>query len=1074
MLNNTLQIYRNGEEHVLINIDKQTRFSHQIMGEHLVRSTITIDTALDISEGDYIIFRGEQFTLNRPQPPIDKQSNSKYIYDFEFEGYVYDLRDMPFMHLGALEFSIFIKPLGLVQMVVACMNEISVGWAVGAVDDLPEQLMDFYADGKGHTCKEALIKGVDIFKLEFWLTGKTINFTKKAGVDTSLVFKYGKNNGLYSITRLSNDDVPYFNRLIIQGGTKNIPYTYRGGAKRLRLEEPYLEIPLTGGKKRRVSSVVLDEVYPQRTGTVTAVSDDFLNITDSSIDFDLNGLKIEGTTPTIEFITGSNAGQIFEINSYDHATKKINILPITQADGKTLPSPVFSIEVGHKYKFIGIIMPAPYFTSAENDLRTKGLEILARASSVIPPYRIIADPKFIRDNGTVVNAGDRVRIVDDPIGVDASIRVTGVGFPLVAHDEIDLDVSDIVVLRPSDKAIIDIKKNEQKVVTTTKVTYENARQASKSLNKLTERVFDPDGSLAGGPATLRAAMGIFGFDSSNFGLVGVTTTTNVGGDPNKLSISAGLLVHNIYEIEGLGFTWAMTAANFVGLNPLKFYYVYAKCSKTSLVGTWEISDTRVTVNQFEGFWVFNSGQLSEVNGDNWRPFNFTKGVTWIVGNQIFTGRVQDVTKQNYFDLDTGQFKLGNLVYGIDWSVTKAGRLTIRGGIAVSPGGTIDYVPVFRGDYNPLTPYYLGDTVKWTDGNVYKWISEVVEGTTGTPPPDPDYWRLTTEKGDAGVDGKYTEIRYRKNGSPTAPPAIDHTNSNPASWTTIMPTIATLEYLWISTAVKNADGSLVTNWATPARINGIDGVNGIDGNDGTTGAFIAPRGNYDPLEEYTGTLELVNAVYYLGDYYVSRIDAGVFSGQLPTNAAYWTPVDAQFKMVATDLFLADIAYIHNLGAGRIRTASTGKRTEINRNSSNSFEQFDDSNVRIVHIDDDAAVESDDTFNSYSALYDEFGNPTWLYSRIVGIDTQYTYAYKDVGIAIGYGQQHADGYTTIGRKRIRTTGEIVASTADTNTQTRMTPSGMVISGALGEGLLTGYTGEVLVLGGTARVVGGIIVN
>lgn len=112
-------------------------------------------------------------------------------------------------------------------------------------------------------------------------------------------------------------------------------------------------------------------------------------------------------------------------------------------------------------------------------------------------------------------------------------------------------------------------------------------------------------------------------------------------------------------------------------------------------------------------------------------------------------------------------------------------------------------------------------------------------------PQTDKWqnvgRIKGDKGDTGQEGaagKFTELRYAKNGSTTTPPALSKSSLNPSGWTTEVPTVASFEYLWQTTAVKSGDGkTLLSQWSTPVRItpyNGVDGQDGADGKDGKDG------------------------------------------------------------------------------------------------------------------------------------------------------------------------------------------------------------------------------------------------
>lgn len=66
-------------------------------------------------------------------------------------------------------------------------------------------------------------------------------------------------------------------------------------------------------------------------------------------------------------------------------------------------------------------------------------------------------------------------------------------------------------------------------------------------------------------------------------------------------------------------------------------------------------------------------------------------------------------------------------------------------------------------------------------------------------------KIKGDSGSAGTDaaaGEYFEYRYAKNGSTTEPPALDQTATEPAGWSTQMPTPGALEYVWCTMAKKS--------------------------------------------------------------------------------------------------------------------------------------------------------------------------------------------------------------------------------------------------------------------------------
>ncbi len=148
---------------------------------------------------------------------------------------------------------------------------------------------------------------------------------------------------------------------------------------------------------------------------------------------------------------------------------------------------------------------------------------------------------------------------------------------------------------------------------------------------------------------------------------------------------------------------------------------------------------------------------------------------------------------------------------------------------------------------------------------------------------------------------YQEYRFAKNGSTTSAPSLVKTDAEPSGWTTIQPSVGTLEYLWMIVAKKSGTGALLTEWSEPVRITPYDGT------DGKSPALVY-RGVYDSSKTYYGNQYRVDAVKYNGVYYVARIDAGEFSNVLPTSTTKWNNFGAQFESIATDLLLAENANI----------------------------------------------------------------------------------------------------------------------------------------------------------------------
>lgn len=197
---------------------------------------------------------------------------------------------------------------------------------------------------------------------------------------------------------------------------------------------------------------------------------------------------------------------------------------------------------------------------------------------------------------------------------------------------------------------------------------------------------------------------------------------------------------------------------------------------------------------------------------------------------------------------------------------------------------------------------------WKNG-WYIWTRSVIYYTDGSS--------ITTgaicvtggkgETGDDGTNGDYFEYRFAVNGSRTTPPTLSTASRSPSGWTTSVPTVGSLKYLWLTIAkISGVNNTLLQAWSTPVRQTPYDG---IDGRNGDTGPTMVYRGVYGSSRVYYGTSKRVDAVKYNGHYYVARVDAGNgFLNHVPTDTAYWNDFGAEFESIATNLLLAEGANI----------------------------------------------------------------------------------------------------------------------------------------------------------------------
>jgi len=652
-----------------VSVDEKTVLSKKLMNEHKITSEFYSKTILNIQLGDYISYGTENFYINR-LPDIVKLNNSTFKYNIIFESVLYDLYRKLFISSdGLADFSYSGEAVDFLTNIVTSINEISSGWMVGTVDATEELLLQF----TNESCRTALTRIAEAFKLEFELVGKVINMISTVGNLTDYSFQYGRGLGLYKLTRQQVSDQNIITRVYGFGGTKNIPFGYRTRAKRLVFETGtpavrYLEknVSLYGTIEGQFTD---DNIYPAISGTdgtltgVNYAHDADWNpktdyVINTNLSFDINDYLIDGVIATIVFKTGDLAGQEFEIWKYVHATGRIYFNPFSDTDGYTTPNEFNYPVPGDTFALINISLPQPYIDTAEIALETATQAFLDQNSIPQVVYSLDIDPHYAKINSIILDVGDKVTIVDADLGINNLIRVSGLEFPLVNPFKIKTIISDFVPYTVQERIIKSAISTRKETVFVDRRNAELARRNTMRQNQLKTLLFDPDGyfdPINIKPISVETLNLIVGTKSINLRLSGVTIEPNHGGDANEIVISAGDLIHYQIDVGGV-YTWVMSpAATFSTLNPASAYYLYAKCHKAASTGEWDLSTDKKLADPDDGHYYFLCGVLYAVL-DGYRDWDYMYGITYINGSTVTTGILKSVNGLNYFNLDTGELK----------------------------------------------------------------------------------------------------------------------------------------------------------------------------------------------------------------------------------------------------------------------------------------------------------------------------------------------------------------------------------------------------------------------------------
>lgn len=656
-----IQIYRNSEPTIELNLERAI-YTDALMGEHNLTFNLSSAQVLDIEVGDYVNYKGELMTVNQ-QPEV--QRTHLLEYNIVFEGVRHSLTRWKIKDEGALTFDYLGDLSDYMYMYLESVNSVDTGWTVGELEEAEPFALEF--DKVDHLTALNMI--CEACKCEFQLIGKQITIKKSVGVLHDYPLEYGKDNGLYSIKRLALSNANIVTRSYAVGGSINLPASY-----------PHKQLTLAGYVEDEdavamygVREGVFEdaEIYPKRTSTATAVSqmnESQFTLSDSTLDFDLNGQRIDGQEAYIVFKSGMLNGQQFKILSYNHSNKTIRYEANKDANGSLIPFGSIVAEIGDEYTLIGIRMPESYVTAALAELEAKRLEYLNSNKVPRVVYEAPIDPLDLKRKNKELKAGDILPFKDSKIGLNDNLRITKVSYTATYPDlhqgfRYDIEIGQEVTYNRLQKIEHDIKQTKEIVTQYTKQSWENDRRNVQAINEFKDKVFDPDGNLQ--EALLTAIVGIFGTDSMYFDLEDISITVNADEDPNKVTLTAGNLIHKSYEIDGLGYIWELEPFEQEELEPLKSYYLSAKVSRIALTGEWILSEEKKETEQDADYYYFNLGILSSVI-EGWRSFRPTKMFTVISGGNIETdivsAKIINVAKlfAQYIEAENFWLKIGKI------------------------------------------------------------------------------------------------------------------------------------------------------------------------------------------------------------------------------------------------------------------------------------------------------------------------------------------------------------------------------------------------------------------------------
>lgn len=923
---------------------------------------------INIPVGAYCIYKNITYYLMNPDDFKKKSSrNFEYtlvMYDIGAILSKYKCRDIVSKRL---KFDYTAKPHEHLQLIVDNLNMRDSGWKVGECIEAEEKTINY----NHIFCSEALPTIADTFKTEYEVDPaiKTVHLRKvEYNKSEPLPLEYGKDKGFVPGLGRSNQDG---NRpvtiLYVQGGEQNIDFSKYGSKELLLPKNQRLEYEgriyvsdADGLYIKRADTTLTDvqedsldcsNIYPKRVGSVSdiIVSDEeknFYDFVDSSIPDDLNfeDCLIEDNTMTVIFQSGMLAGKEFEVK-YVHKERKFLITP-QEIDGQVMPNDIYKPNLEDKYAVFGIQLPNAYICNnstkegASWDMFREAAKYLYENED--PKFTFKGELDSIYSKKRWLSIGGKIKLggyilFKDPQFIPEGIKIRITSIKEYIHRPYSpiIELSNTTTGTTVSSELNKIENNEIKTdnqyKSSIQFTKRRFRDAKETISMLNDALLHFSGSIS--PISVQTMSLLVGDESLQFRFVNNKTNPAqveylVTYDSTKKVLSApgGILQHMTIGINTLSSEhkaseykfWDIEKYTSPTLTETVGYYLYVKANKNGTTGSYVLSKNAIKLEGVDGYYHFLVGILnSEFEED--RSFVELFGFTEILPGRITTDRIVSSDGQNFIDFVNNAFRVGDTDSYLDWNTRGDRKLRLKGTIVQSESGDESPIGCFRGTYSSSYTYYWGDEVTYTTSNgtsTYRYVSKTP--SRGNVPTNTSYWIIVAEgakgnKGDKGDDGDpgnngdYFEYRYAVNGSRSTPPSLSKTSRNPSGWSTTVPTVGTLQYLWFTVAKINGEtNSLIQNWSTPVRQTPYDGV---DGKNGDTGPTMVYRGVYDSSKVYYGTSRRVDAVKYNGHYYVARVDAGNgFQNHVPTDTAYWNDFGAEFESIATNLLLAEGANI----------------------------------------------------------------------------------------------------------------------------------------------------------------------
>src|SRR5690606_2877620 len=192
----------------LVTIQLKGWQSSQAMGERKIDASFTLFEPVDFQKGDWVTVYGQRYELN-VMPTFTKKGERLFEYSIQFEHESYRMREIAMLgydadnQLTEKVHTLRADAAGHMALLLANLNRVSSGWALGAIDATDIEVMEYNA--KDDNLLAVLNKLAAAFETEYWIEGKVIHLAKRTG-SMNLTLGYGRGKGFTSVKKTNKNN----------------------------------------------------------------------------------------------------------------------------------------------------------------------------------------------------------------------------------------------------------------------------------------------------------------------------------------------------------------------------------------------------------------------------------------------------------------------------------------------------------------------------------------------------------------------------------------------------------------------------------------------------------------------------------------------------------------------------------------------------------------------------------------------------------------------------------------------------------------------------------------------------